>query len=62
MSQELKYRVILTECQKRHSGKKYCRTKNAGAQRHKPFTVLPNAKIQMSHYVLIENLIINQII
>ena len=27
--------------------------------RHKPFAVLPTAKFQMSHYIIIENLIIN---
>ena len=26
---------------------------------HKPFAVLPTAKFQMSHYIIIENLIIN---
>ena len=27
--------------------------------RHKPFAVLPTAKFQLSHYIIIENLIIN---
>ena len=44
-----------------HSSRKCCRKKKAKTNlRHKHSEVLPTSKYQMSHYVIIENLIIKQ--